>query len=284
MTLWSPNMREPLVRMLTHKVAVCDVAVDAGRARYMVTSGLDGQVKVWDVRTYRELHSYFSVRPSTSLDISDTGMLALGFGSHVQVWKDALATKQQSPYLSHNLPSQQLTSVAFCPFEDVLLTGHTGGLSSLITPGAGRYTFDSREVTPYDNKRTRRERTVVSLLEKLQPSMITLEGRMVGMMRGGGDGSSERGVWEGERRDLRRRREEEEQQKRVGKEKMRGGQKSSKRWKRKRTNVIDQQLVDRREAQEKTEHDMAQRKTREARQRDGSGALPDALDRFTRRK
>ena len=280
-TLWSPNMREPLVRMLTHKVRVCDVAVDA-TGTYMVTSGLDGQVKVWDTRTYRELHAYFTVRPTTAIDISDAGMLALGFGSHVQVWKDALATKQSSPYLTHHLPSQQLNSLAFCPFEDVLLTGHTAGLSSLIIPGSGRYTFDSREVTPYDNKRIRRERTVVSLLEKLQPAMITLDERMVGMMRGGDGG--ERSVWEGERRDTRRRREEEEQRKREGTEKMRGGQKSSKRWKRKRTNIIDQQLLDRRETQEKKQQDMTQRREREAREEQGSDGVPNALARFTRRR
>ena len=280
-TLWSPNMREPLVRMLTHKVRVCDVAVDA-TGTYMVTSGLDGQVKVWDIRTYRELHAYFTVRPTTAIDISDEGMMALGFGSHVQVWKDALATKQSSPYLTHHLPSQQLTSLAFCPFEDVLLTGHSGGLSSLIVPGSGRYTFDSREVTPYDNKRTRRERTVVSLLEKLQPAMITLDDRMVGMMRGGEAG--ERSTWEGERRDTRRRREEEEQRKRESTEKMRGGQKSSKRWKRKRTNIIDKQLLDRREAQEKKQQDIVQRKEKEARDRAGSDGVPSALDRFTKRR
>ena len=280
-TLWSPNMREPLVRMLTHKVRVCDVAVDA-TGTFMVTSGLDGQVKVWDARTYRELHAYFTVRPTTAIDISDAGMLALGFGSHVQVWKDALTTKQSAPYLTHHLPSNQLTSLAFCPFEDVLLTGHTAGLSSLIVPGSGRFTFDSREVAPYENKRMRRERTVVSLLEKLQPSMITLDERLVGMMRGGEAG--ERSVWEGERRDTRRRREEEEQHKREGKEKMRGGQKSSKRWRRKRTNIIDKQLLDRREAQEKKQQDMAQRKEKEARARDGRDGLPSALDRFTKKR
>ena len=280
-TLWSPNMREPLVRMLTHKTRVGDVAVHSG-GTYMATSGLDGQVKVWDLRTYRELHAYFTVRPTTAIDISDEGVLALGFGSHVQLWKDALATKQPSPYLSHQLPGQQLASLAFCPFEDVLLTGHTGGLSSLIVPGAGRYAFDSREVTPYDNKRMRRERTVVSLLEKLQPSMITLDTRMVGMMRGGEDG--ERSAWEGERRDTRRRREEEEQAKRVATEKQRGGQKSSKRFKRKRSNIVDQQLVDRREAQEKKQADMAQRRERQARERQGADGVPSALDRFTKRR
>lgn len=53
--------------------------------RYMVTSGMDGQVKVWDIRTYKELQSYFTVRPATTIDISDVGLLGVGFGPHVQV-------------------------------------------------------------------------------------------------------------------------------------------------------------------------------------------------------
>ena len=45
-----------------------------------------GQVKIWDLRnSYANLHSYFTVRPASSAHISDTGMLALGFGPHVQV-------------------------------------------------------------------------------------------------------------------------------------------------------------------------------------------------------
>ena len=42
--------------------------------------GIDRQMSVWDVRTYRPLHSYLMHRPCTTLDISQRGLLACGFG------------------------------------------------------------------------------------------------------------------------------------------------------------------------------------------------------------
>ncbi len=59
------------------------VAFD-GMGRKMVTAGVDGQVRVWDVRTFKPLHSYFSHAPATSLEISQQGLLAVGFGTRVQ--------------------------------------------------------------------------------------------------------------------------------------------------------------------------------------------------------
>ena len=50
-------MHEPLVKMLCHKGALAALCVDRG-GRYMATSGIDGQLKLWDVRTYRPLHSH----------------------------------------------------------------------------------------------------------------------------------------------------------------------------------------------------------------------------------
>ena len=51
----------------------------------MATSGLDGQLKIWDIRTYKHLNSYFTPTPASALDISQSGLLGVGFGSHVQV-------------------------------------------------------------------------------------------------------------------------------------------------------------------------------------------------------
>jgi U3 small nucleolar RNA-associated protein 7 len=86
-TMWSPNMNEPLVKMFCHHGPLRALAMDrAGRT--MVTSGSDGQMKVWDLRTYRQLQAYYTTSPATSLDISQRGLLACGFSSHVQVWKD----------------------------------------------------------------------------------------------------------------------------------------------------------------------------------------------------
>jgi hypothetical protein len=48
-------------------------------------AGVDRQVKVWDVRTYQPLHAYFANAPAGCLDISQSGMLAVGQGRRVQV-------------------------------------------------------------------------------------------------------------------------------------------------------------------------------------------------------
>jgi len=83
-TLWSPNMSTPLVKMLTHYGPVHSLAIDR-EGKYMASSGADHKVKIWDLRTYQELHSYTNERPIDEMTISDTGLLALGFGGHVKV-------------------------------------------------------------------------------------------------------------------------------------------------------------------------------------------------------
>jgi U3 small nucleolar RNA-associated protein 7 len=51
----------------------------------MVSSGLDRQMKIWDLRNYKCLQEYYTILPASNLDISQTGLLGVGYGSHVQV-------------------------------------------------------------------------------------------------------------------------------------------------------------------------------------------------------
>ena len=52
----------------------------------MATSGLDGMLKVWDIRSYKPVYTYrMQGRPASCLDISQKGMLAAGFGGRVYV-------------------------------------------------------------------------------------------------------------------------------------------------------------------------------------------------------
>ncbi len=55
-----------------------------GRVRFGA-AGADNQVKVWDVRTFKPLHGYFSYSPASQLGVSQRGVLAVGYGSKVQV-------------------------------------------------------------------------------------------------------------------------------------------------------------------------------------------------------
>lgn len=173
-SMWTPNMHEPVVKMLCHKGEVSDLGFDR-LGRYLATAGRDGLLKLWDLRTYKPLHAYRTPRPVSSLDISDRGMLACTAGPHVQVFRDGLASAASKPYLRHQLPGCVGEMVRFCPFEDVLGIGHSRGFCSILVPGAGEPNFDTFEANPFESLKQRREATVVSLLEKLPPETIMLD-------------------------------------------------------------------------------------------------------------
>lgn len=178
-SLWSPNSTTPLVSMLCHKGPVNAVAIDRG-GNYMTSAGADGQLKIWDVRMYKEVHAYYTPTPATTLTLSDRGLLGVGWGPHVSVWKDALKVKQKSPYMTHLSPGSAVSDLRFCPFDDILAMGHDNGVSSLIVPGSGEANFDALEANPYETVKQRRETEVQGLLNKLQPEMIALDPNFIG--------------------------------------------------------------------------------------------------------
>ncbi|KAG9305178.1 hypothetical protein G9A89_010686 [Geosiphon pyriformis] len=268
-TLWSPNMSTPLVKMLTHKGPVTSLAIDQS-GKYMATSGLDGQLKLWDIRQYKLLNSYFTPTPASCLSISQLGLLAVGWGPHISIWKDSFLTKQQSPYMTHLQPATQVKDLHFCPFEDVLGFGHSQGISSLVIPGSGEPNFDTLENNPFQTKKQRQEAEVHSLLDKIQPEMITLDPNIIGKM----DRTPQ------ELREKEREMEEQSQNISKPRNKARGKNSSLKRYLRKKSkNVIDETKVRLQEqiAREKQE--------REKRARGYSDDKPPtALDRFDRGK
>ncbi|CAO3622847.1 unnamed protein product [Cunninghamella blakesleeana] len=178
-SLWAPTMSTPLVKMMCHKGAVKAVAVDKG-GHYMATSGLDGQLKIWDIRKFGVVQEYYTPAPATSLSISQRGLLGVGWNTHVTVWKDAFRTKQQSPYMNHLQAGSSITDIAFCPYEDVLGLGHDKGIGSIVVPGSGEPNFDAFEANPYQTKKQRQESEVHGLLNKLQPDMIMLDPTQIG--------------------------------------------------------------------------------------------------------
>jgi U3 small nucleolar RNA-associated protein 7 len=170
-TLWSPNMGKPIVKMLCHRGRVTGLAVDR-EGRYMVTAGMDSQMRVWDIRQYKPVHAFHTRRPATSLDISQRGLVALGYEKQCQVWQDVFSDPDpRPPCLQYELKAD-MHQLEFCPFEDALGIGHSQGLSSIIVPGAGEPNIDALEVNPYQTKGQRREWEVKSLLEKIPSELI----------------------------------------------------------------------------------------------------------------
>ena len=236
-TMWTPNITEPVVSMQAHLGPIRALAVDPS-GRFLASAGADKQINVWDLRkSYKRLHSYFAYAPPSDMDISQRGMLAVGYGSQVwlpecapprvclqttcihvasshtvcdppqtdlslrcsftmrhglctrstsqssswsawpqvHVWKDALQHKAKAPYLTHQLNGRAVSSLRFCPYEDVLAIGHAAGLTTILVPGGGEPNYDSLVADPYQGPRARQEQEVHQLLDKIQPEMIALD-------------------------------------------------------------------------------------------------------------
>ncbi|MCJ1411104.1 Small subunit (SSU) processome component [Ptychographa xylographoides] len=184
-TLWSPNSSTALVKLLAHRGPVRSLAIDR-EGRYMVSTGQDLKMAVWDIRMFREVNSYFLRQPGSSVAISDRNLTAVGWGTQVSVWRglfdksSAEQQKIQSPYMGWGGEAKRVERVRWCPFEDVLGISHDQGFSSIIVPGAGEANFDALEVNPYETTKQRQEGEVRALLNKLQPEMISLNPDYVG--------------------------------------------------------------------------------------------------------
>lgn len=178
-SLWSPNQKEPLVKMLCHRGAVRSLTVDK-TGMYMVTSGLDRKLKVYDIRAFKPLHSCFLPAGASCLSLSQRGLLSAATGDVVQVYQNVCGgSPLTKPYMAHRLRGQ-VCGVAYCPFEDVLGIGHGQGFTSMIVPGAGEPNFDALDTNPYRNAKQRQEWEVKALLEKVQPELIGLDPGLLG--------------------------------------------------------------------------------------------------------
>lgn len=190
-TMWTPNTNVPVAQIKCHKTPISALAVDL-TGRYLVTCGMERMVKVrfpsemmdrarsfwnqvWDIRKFDELHCYFTSRIPDSVSIGQTGLLGIAYGSRAEVWKDALATKQQKPYLVHRCTGHRIHDLSFCPYEDVLGVGHAAGLCHMLVPGAGEANYDTFVADPFQTKKGRRESEVSHMLDKLPPELIVLD-------------------------------------------------------------------------------------------------------------
>lgn len=236
-SMWTPNLSTPAVKMLCHHGPVRSLAVDP-TGMYLVSSGADKTVKVWDIRTYRPLHTYNAPAPVGWMDISQKGMLGVGYTRRVQIWKDALVYKAKSPYLNHEVSGGLIHDLKFRPYEDVLGIGHRGGVSSILVPGAGEPNFDSYVANPYQTKKQRQEAEVHQLLDKLQPDMIVLDPGDIGkVVKEPSEVQKER-QHEAEMANAARKMAKMEKNEK--KTKMKGKNKPTRRQKKKQQNVIEE--------------------------------------------
>lgn len=199
MTMWSPNLTTPHVKLLAHRGPVAGIAVDPSETsagRYCATAGVDGIVKLWDGRMWGKEVRHWTVRntPST-LSYSGRGVLAVGGRSGVTTYRDtARGSGAPKPYLTLPTPGLSAFDARFCPFEDVLAVGHEKGLSSLLVPGSGEANFDSNEADVFESHSRRRERDVRAVLDKVRPELITMDTDFLGHINAskGGETHAER--------------------------------------------------------------------------------------------
>ena len=107
-TLWTPNLSHPAVRLLAHLGPVSSVFVDQSTGgRYMATAGVDGIVKLWDCRSWKDaLRSWNSRGGHATLAWSQRGCLAVASGGAVNV-----STCLRLPVSCHYNPRNVLQGV-----------------------------------------------------------------------------------------------------------------------------------------------------------------------------
>jgi U3 small nucleolar RNA-associated protein 7 len=152
----------------------------------MVSAGQDARMAVWDIRMFKEVNTYSTYTPASSVAISDTGLTAVSWGTSTTIWKGlfdknaAVQERVRTPYMKWGREGKTIERVRWCPFEDVLGISHDKGFSSIIVPGAGEANFDAFEANPFETNKQRQETEVKGLLNKLSPEMIALDPNFIG--------------------------------------------------------------------------------------------------------
>jgi U3 small nucleolar RNA-associated protein 7 len=271
-TLWTPNVAEPVVKFLAHKGSVTGLATSVD-GNYLTTGASDGRWKVWDLRMMEKLSEFRTFGGTvSSMDVSGAGVCAVGFGCHVQFWKPFAETPSK-PYMAHDVPGELVESLRFRPFEDILAVGTGAGASTAVIPGSGIANFDTFEANPYETKNQRRELQVKSVLEKLQPEMIMFNPDRLGAVD-----QAPRAVIEAERQAVLKAREKPKKER----NKQRGKNKIGKRLKKKDEANADQvrKLIKKRS---KEETSRAAAEARDAEKNSATGPKKySALSRFDR--
>jgi len=173
-TLWSPNQKSYVAKMLCHTSNILDTSISLD-GNYMATSSMDSSIRIWDLRTWKNIAIHRLPKGARNIQFSQKGKLATAFENVVEVWNEPWnPEKCEKPYASHTIPTQ-IRSISFCPFEDVLGIGSKQGFSSILVPGAGEPNPDSYSFNPFQTKKQRGQTEVRMLLEKCPPETIALD-------------------------------------------------------------------------------------------------------------
>ena len=73
-SMWTPNVREPVARMWAHKQPLTSIAVDRS-GTYMATSAMDRSLKIWDVRMFKCSLDYKLPMVPSQIQFSDRRVL-----------------------------------------------------------------------------------------------------------------------------------------------------------------------------------------------------------------
>lgn len=294
-SMWSPSSSRPMARMFTHRSSVNHVAV-AQNGNWMVTTGEDTRLCFWDLRTFRKMFETTLPASPSALCVSQRQLIALSFGATVQIWSPfskayglSIAQQRSQPYMRQTYSGNRVTSLHFCPFEDVLAVCHETGVRNMIVPGAGEPNFDTRAPNPYETRKQRRQNEVRTLIDKLPPATIMLDPSNVGTV----DKDPVQRVREIQ--EIQDRANLNKIERRALKKKQKGRSKISKRLKKIQGNASEARKIRLRgvlEEQQKTanlarsirDQDLNEKKAGFAPGGVGSTPLPDALQRFVRNK
>lgn len=177
-SMWTPNSRQPVAKMLCHKGALTSLHVDPSGTN-LVTSSVARDMKIWDIRQLRgPVKTYTLNSVASNVAFSQRNLLAVSMGNIVEIYRDSIHTSSTRPYLLHKF-NNPIENLSFCPFEDVLGVATDKGFTSLLIPGAGEANYDGFDANPFQTKSQRREHEVKTLLEKIQPELISLQPNMV---------------------------------------------------------------------------------------------------------
>lgn len=167
-SLYSPAQKEYLMKISCHTTAISTLEIDKSGIN-LITTGSDNKLKIFDIRnTYKPIKTIKTKTNIHFTSISERNLLAIGYSDKITVLKNF-----DEIYTSY-IANDKISSLKFCPHEDILLIGHKKGVSSIVVPGSGDPIYDSKELSPFMNKKHRQEHEVKRLLEKIPYDMIAI--------------------------------------------------------------------------------------------------------------